>query len=108
MAVQVAPAHALVHRVLQGAAGEVAVLAPVQEHHRHARVLTDGQAPALGEFVVLHQIAQDSPAHRGGLGVPRGADGAAQVLGEDGVGLHAQRPDGAGQGFRLNFPYHVR
>ena len=59
MAVQVAPAHALVYRVLQTAAGEVAVLAPVQEYHRHAGVLADGQALGLGKLVILHQVAQN-------------------------------------------------
>ncbi len=108
MAVQVAPAHALVYRVLQTAAGEVAVLAPVQEYHRHAGVLADGQALGLGKLVILHQVAQNGLAHRGGLVLSGLADGRAQILGQNGVGLNAQGTHRSGQRFRLNFPYHVR
>ena len=91
---QIAPADALVYRVLQQAAGDVGLLAQLQKDHRHARVLADGQAPLGGKGEVLLQVTQDGTANRGLLALSGGADGPAQVVGQHGVGPDAGVPHG--------------
>ena len=86
----IAPGHAGVDRLLQGAAGQVAVLAPVHKNHRHSRVLADGQAPLGRKGKILLQVAQNRRPYRGALLSPGLPDGLAYVSGQLRISLDAK------------------
>ena len=70
------------------------VLPHLGKHHRHARILADGHALLPGNLLIAAQDVQDLPRRGKGLLLLRGAQGTADVLRQEAVGLHTQLSNG--------------
>ncbi len=84
----VALADTLIHRGLE-IPGDMHVLPHLGKHHRHARILADGHSLLPGNLLIAAQDMQDLPRRGKGLLPLRGAQGTADVLRQEAVGLHA-------------------
>ena len=85
--------NALVDRVIQVGAGDVGVLAEVEEDHRVTRVLAVGVLPLGGELLVADQQVEHLPSERRLLELPGAPDQPHHLLGDLVVDLDAQIPD---------------
>ena len=92
IAVDIAAAHTLGHRILKRAAGEMYVLPDLGEHDRHAGVLADRHVVFARQIAVRDHLAEDLLAERRLLGLLSVHKRLPQVGGQVVVRVDAQLP----------------
>ena len=81
------------------------ILADLQEHTGHARVLTDGNLLPAGDFVIFYDVVQDIRGDGAVLLGAAGLNGPFHVSGQVDVGLNAQPFHGIGDPADVNFTH---
>jgi len=88
--VHISAAHALVHGILQRAAGEVHLLAELNKNNRHARILTDRNLKLVRSLEVFAQVAENSFGKRSGFGAAGAFQPLTQRFWQNPIGLDAK------------------